>query len=471
MNENQFDPREVNRRDFLKGSSVATLMTMLGGVELARGDDSAPAQAKSSDSPSSSENVQKVKVAVIGLGPWGREIVNTLATLKVADIGGICDTYAATFSRCAKDAPNAVKAPEYKAILDNKDIRAVIVATPTHLHREIVLEALKAGKHVYCEAPIAHTIEDARTIALAAKAAPQVVFQAGLQLRSEPQRHFLLPYVRSGALGKFVMARAQWHKKQSWRAAAPNPEREKALNWRLDKTVSLGLIGEIGCHAIDQAGWFINAHPTAVTGWGSIVRWNEDGREVPDTVQAVFEYPGGVRLVYDATLANSFDAEYEVWYGSDSAIMLRDNKAWNFKEADSVLGGWELYARKDVFSVAEPKINRPHEETGIALIAGASKLQKLKLTEEPPLPQKATLAAALEVFLRNAGAVETNVAAAGDAYKDDPTSLLDLIRDVPRRPAAGYLEGFQATVLAVKANEAILGGKRIELKKESYELT
>src|SRR5205823_10521007 len=120
--------------------------------------------------------------------------VNTLATLPRAEIAGICDTYQATFSRCAKDAPNAAHATDYKAILDNKEIRAVIVATPTHLHKEIVLAALKAGKHVYCEAPLAHTVEDAREIALAAKAAKKLIFQSGLQMRSDPQRLFLLPF-------------------------------------------------------------------------------------------------------------------------------------------------------------------------------------------------------------------------------------------------------------------------------------
>src|SRR5689334_16431990 len=114
MKENQSDFREVNRREFIKGGSVATLMTMLGGVEIARGDG-VPA---SSDAASTEENVPKVKVAVIGLGPWGREIVNTLSTMKSADIAGICDTYTSTFTRCAKDAPNAVKEASYKAILD-----------------------------------------------------------------------------------------------------------------------------------------------------------------------------------------------------------------------------------------------------------------------------------------------------------------------------------------------------------------
>ena len=67
---------------------------------------------------------------------------------------------------------------------------------------------------------------------------------------------------------------------------------------------------------------------------------------MPDTVQAVFEFPGGVRMIYDATLANSFDGEYEMLYGSDAALMMRESKAWMFKEVDSPLLGWEVYADK-----------------------------------------------------------------------------------------------------------------------------
>ncbi len=181
-------------------------------------------------------------------------------------------------------------------------------------------------------------------------------------MRSDPQRHFLLPFIRSGALGKTVLARAQWHKKTSWRSASPNPEREKALNWRLSKATSLGLIGEIGSHQIDQAGWFLNGLPKAVTGFGSVMFWKDD-RDVPDTIQAVLEFPGGVQMIYDATLANSFDGEYEMLYGSDAAIMMRESKAWMFKEVDSPLLGWEVYADKMTF----------YKETGIALVAGKSK--------------------------------------------------------------------------------------------------
>jgi len=459
MNENESEALGYNRRDFLRGGSVATLMTMLGGVELFAQTNAAPA-GETKAAP-----VVKIKVAVIGLGAWGREILNTLGRVPQADIAAICDTYPASLKRTASAAPGAAQTADYKTILDDKDIKAVIIATPTFEHKELALAALKAGKHVYCEAPLAGSIEDAREIALAAKAAKNVVFQTGLQMRSDKQRLFLLPFIRSGALGKTVLARAQWHKKTSWRSASPNPEREKALNWRLSKATSLGLIGEIGSHQLDQASWFINALPKAVTGFGSVMFWKDD-RDVPDTIQAVLEFPGGVQMIYDATLVNSFDGEYEMLYGSDAAIMMRESSAWMFKEVDSPLLGWEVYADKTTF----------YKETGIALVAGKSaKADTASDQGKPAQPDPFTgtpLFYALGNFLRNAA----DLGAAAEDYKssygaDDVDGLMEHLAKVPRRAAAGYLEGFQAAVTAVKANEAILSAKRIELKPEWYELS
>ena len=432
MNENESDALGYNRRDFLKGGSVATLMTMLGGVELFAQTNAAPAGETKAPTI-------KIKVAVIGLGAWGREIINTLARMPQAEIpidaeiAAICDTYPAFLKRAANAAPGAAQTADYKTILDNKDIKAVVIATPTPEHKEVALAALKAGKHVYCEAPLAGSIEDAREIALAAKAAKHLAFQAGLQMRSDKQRLFLLPFIRSGALGKTVLARAQWHKKTSWRSASPNPEREKALNWRLNKATSLGLIGEIGSHPIDQAGWFLNALPTAVTGFGSINFWKDD-RDVPDTVQAVFEFPGDVRMIYDATLANSFDGEYEMLYGSDAAVMMRESKAWMFKEVDSPLLGWEVYAAKlTVFN-----------ETGIALVAGKSKPPPVDAQGQPIQPDPLTttpLFYALSNFLLNAA----ELTQAAEDYKasygaDDVDGMMEQLGKMPpaSRPPATW---------------------------------
>jgi predicted dehydrogenase len=470
MNEIGNETLGYNRRDFLKSSSFTTLMTMLGGVELfAQSNTTAGAESKPTG-PS-------IKVAVIGLGAWGREILTTLGLLPQADVVAICDTYAAYLRRSNKLAPKAKPLEDYKAILDDKEIKAVIVATPTHKHKEIVLAALKAGKHVYCEAPLAGTVEDARAIALAAKAAKKQVFQAGLQMRADPQRHFLLPFIRSGALGKTVMARAQWHKKTSWRTASSDPEQEKALNWRLSKTTSTGLIGEMGMHPIDQAGWFLNARPASVTGFSSLRNWT-DGRDIPDTVQAIFEFPGGVRLFYDCTLANSFDAEYELYYGSDAAVMLRENKAWMFKEVDSPLLGWEVYARKDIFSrfhsdgTIPIEAEKAHKETGIALILGGSKQTSMDAKAAAEAAAANTpLKAALEAFVRNS----SDLGAAAEDFTtnypgEDEAALLEHLAKVFRRPAAGYQEGFEAAVTAIKANEAALSGQKLAFQAEWYQL-
>jgi predicted dehydrogenase len=454
MQSHDNEPGEFNRRDFIKGGSFATLMTMLGGVELL-------AQAPAEQKPEAQPTGPKVKCAVIGLGPWGRDILDQLGRLPQAEIAAICDTYPAMLNRSASKAPAATQSEDYRTILDNKEIKSVIVATATHQHKDIVLAALQAGKHVYCEAPLANTIEDARAIALAAKKSPQLLFQSGLQMRSDPQRHFLLPFIRSGALGKAVMARAQWHKKQSWRTQASNAEREKAVNWRLDKAVSLGLVGEIGIHQMDQAGWlFLNASPVSITGCGANLLW-KDGRDVADTAQVFVEFPGGVRMVYDATLGNSFDADYEMFYGSNAAIMIRERKAWMFKEVDSPLLGWEVYATKETF----------HKESGIALVADASKqaANTDKAIETPyPMPP---LYYALEAFLANSADIANAVEDFSSTFDaSDKTALANYLATIKLKPAAGFKDGYEATVLAIKANEAVTKGERIDLKKEWFEL-
>lgn len=452
MNEIETNSPGFNRRDFLKGSSFAALMTMMGGIELVAQPAPAPAETAAP--------IVKIKVAVIGLGTWGREILDQLGRLKQAEVVALCDNYPAMMRRSSSKAPGAAQVPDYKAILDNKDIQAVIIATGTHQHKDICLAALKAGKHVYCEAPLAHTIEDAKAIALEAKQIVGKVFQPGLQYHSDPQRRFLLPFIRTGALGKPVMAHAQWHKKTSWRASSPSPEREKELNWRLSQATSPGLVGEVGIHALEQAGWFLNLQPIAVTGFGSKVLWKDDGRDIADTADVVVEYAGGARMKYCASLATSFDSEFELLHGSDATVMMRDSKGWMFKEVDAPLLGWEVYAKKDTF----------YKESGIVLTAGGSKQQNLGSSDAnaaPPPP----LYFALENFLGNCGEVNAAVDDFTASFgSSDKKALAENLATIKLRDAASYLEGYAATVLALKANEAVVKGGRLELAKDLFEL-
>ena len=397
------------------------------------------------------------------LGRLGREILSTLGRLDQADVAAICDVYPPYLRRSARHAPDAKQTEDYKTILSDKSITAVIIATPSHLHTDIAIEALQAGKHVYCEAPLAISVDDAKKIALAAKKAwPRQLFQPGLQLRSDSERLFLLPFIQSGALGKPALVRGQWHKKQQWRGNSPNPEQAKALNWRLYEETSIGLAGEMGVHQMDQVSWYMNALPVSATGFGTIALW-DDGRTIPDTIQAVIEYPNGLRMIYDATLANSFESVSETYYGSYGAILMRDDKAWMFKEVDSPNFGWEVYARKDKF----------YDETGIALVADATKLTARNKSDKPvpETPSNSPLHSALGAFLRNSHEVGTAVQDFISLYGDDDADAMkDVVSKVHLLPSANYLEGYRATVVAAKVHEAIKTGKRVDFKPEWFEL-
>lgn len=448
-------PSDLTRRDFVKTSSFAAAMSMLGGIPLLAQENK--------EAGNSNANGPTIKCAVIGCNVWGREILNNLARLPKAEVIAVCDNYESEpfQDRMKTAAPKAELYTDYKKVLENKDVKAVLIATPTHLHKEIAIAALKAGKHVYCEAPLAHTIEDAREIARAARDASKSYFQAGLLLRSDPQRRFLLPFVRSGATGQNIKTRAQWHKKTSWRRPSPNPERERDLNWRLRKEVSPGLVGEVGVQQIDTMHWFLNKRPVSVTGFGGLLFW-QDGRDVEDTAQVVFQYADGTSFNYEACLATSFDSDYEILFGSDAAIMLRGEKAWLFKEADSPLLGWEVYARKDQFL----------KETGIALVADASKSGKQGKGDEetaidPPLYH------ALHAFLANTELISNSIEDFVATFDpNDTKALAEYLASMEKSklPAANWQDGYESTVCVLKANEAVTKKTTIKFEKEWFEV-
>jgi predicted dehydrogenase len=446
---------EFNRRDFLKGSSLATFMMMMGGVAIQTPKAKADVLAKPVG--------PTVKCALIGCGSWGREILATLARFPNAQVVAVCDTYAPFLRRAGRSAPEAEQVSDYQQLLGNHDVQAVFVATPSHTHREIAVDALKAGKHVYCEAPLATNLEDARAIAREASKHPRVHFQVGQQLRSDPQFYHLASFIRAGALGRTIRARSQWNQKQSWRRAAPTAEREREMNWHLRKESSTGLIGEVGVHQLDLAAWYLRTRPVAVTGHGATVFWN-DGRTVPDTVHALFEFPGGVFYGFDSTLGNSFDAAHDVYYGSDSAIMIRDRRAWMFKEVDSPLLGWEVYARKESF----------YKERGIVLGAGTTQLtaQGDNPVEDALGEDENPLYFALEAFLSNSGVIGAGVEDFVSLFGgDDDSALMDYLEGLKgdMLPYATYQDGYEAAVLAIKGNEAVLKSQRLPMSEEWFQ--
>ena len=363
-------------------------------------------------------------VAVIGCGKQGRQLLAELAKFEGVRIAAVCDLREERQKAVLRRASGAAAFSDPRALLEQaKDVAAVFVATPTHLHKQVVLDALAAGKHVYCEAPLAASLEDLKEIAAAAKAASSTLkFQAGHQLRSNPVYQLARSFVRSGAIRDVTMLRAQWHQKTSWRAPSDDVE----SNWRLARKNGCGLPLEVGSHQVDVVSWYLNALPTAVRASGAILAWS-DGRDAPDTVAATLTFPGQLQLHWDATLSNSFDGQYELFVGTMGAIKMAETFGWLFKEADAPTQGWEVYASREKF----------HDEEGITLIADATKLAAQgKLKEGIGLPNP-PLYYAVEDFLKS------------------------VVEGAP--VACGAAEGFRAAAVAILMQQAMDSGREIEI--------
>lgn len=424
----------IDRRDFLKGA-VATAALLFTAEELLAAD--ATAEAAIPGPP--------VKFGVVGVGEWARKsILPVLSRLPSAQITAICDTYEPCLSRAKEIAPSAATLSDYRKLLESPDVEAVVVATPSYLHKDIALAAVQAGKHVYCEAPLATTIEDAKAIALAGQGSKQV-FQAGLQGRSNAMYRQGLKSIKTGDLGAIAQVYTQANNRDSLRRVAPTPERERELNWRVSTATSPGLLGEIGIHNLDLVNWYLNGLPTAVIGSGAITGWN-DGRDVPDTVQCIFEYPNNIRAVFLCTVASSFGGTYTTVQGIYCSLVVREKRGWiASKEADCKKDpGWLGYARQeDCFG-----------ETGYCIIAGSTAL--LKAGKEPSKegslePEHEAIYLALENFICN--------------IKQAPRSGEN---EVPKIP--GPVEGYQAAVVALKANEAVLSASKVAYQSAWFDL-
>ncbi len=366
-----------------------------------------------------------MRVGVIGCGRQGRAIIAELGSFPDVEIAAICDIEPRRLDAGARRTPGAKGYGTHTEMLNAEKLDAVFIATPTHLHLEPVRDALQAGVHVYCEAPLAHTPEDARAIAEAARGSGKV-FQAGFLARANPVYQLARTFFVSDAVRRLATMEAIRARKTSWRTPTSGPEQDRRLNWRLEPDLSTGLAGEWGSHQFDVFHWYTGRYPDSVQGRGT-VRLHEDGREVADTINLLLGFPGGATLSYTATLANSYESMHEILRGENAAIKLAWSHGWMFKEADAPTQGWEVYANRQQF----------HNDEGITLIAGATQLaEQGKLKEGVGLPHTA-LWYGVESFLKSV------------TEGAEVTCSAD--------------EGVRATIVGIRANEAVVSGTTVKI--------
>jgi predicted dehydrogenase len=239
-----------------------------------------------------------VKFGAIGLGSRGSYLLDHLAKLETGRCVALCDVNQQALDDTAqKLSTNAKKHKDYRELLADKEVEAVVIATPLYLHFGITRDALNAGKHVFCEKSLVFKADEVHALRALAALHPKQIVQVGLQRRYSVYFQSVKKMIDDGILGNVTHIQAQWHRNPGWTMQPGGKDNPK--NWRLFREYSGGLAAELASHHIDAANWFFGARPEFVIGVGGLDTW-KDGREVFDNIQLIYSYPNGRKLIYSS---------------------------------------------------------------------------------------------------------------------------------------------------------------------------
>jgi predicted dehydrogenase len=245
----------------------------------------------------------QVQFGVVGVGGRGSYLLKHLNNVDNGRAVAICDLRDEALTKGVDTyklgKPQTFK--DYRELLNQKNVEAVIIAVPLFLHFEVTKAALEAGKHVFCEKSLVFRPEEVHELrALAAKYNKQVL-QVGLQRRYSKFYQTARQMIEKGMLGNVTHVHAQWHRNPGWTMKPGG--KENGANWRLFKQYSGGLTAELASHQIDVADWMFGASPEYVIGVGGLDTW-KDGRDIFDNIQLIYKYPKGQKLVYSSITTN-----------------------------------------------------------------------------------------------------------------------------------------------------------------------
>lgn len=255
---------------------------------------------------------EKCRLAIIGPGSRGRFLMSFLVQNPKVEIVALCDIYQPSIDEALKMVPKAKVYRDYRQVLEDKDVEAVLVATPLDSHCRIVLDAFDAGKHVFCEKSIGFTMEECYRI-YRRHVQTGLIFFTGQQRLFDPRYIKVMEMIHAGTFGEINAIRTFWNRNGDWRRPVPSPELERQINWRLYREHSKGLMTELACHQLQIGSWALQRLPEKVMGHGAITYW-KDGREVYDNVSCIYIFDDGVKMTFDSVISNKF-------YGLEEQIM------------------------------------------------------------------------------------------------------------------------------------------------------
>ena len=311
------------RRSFLLGAGSAAASLVLG--------DSARGTAAN----------DAVALGVIGTGGRARYLMRSLPKLENVRAVALCDVWDEALNEAGKLAPGAKRAKDYRELLADPKLDAVLIATPDHQHVPVALAALKAGKHVYVEKPLTHTESEAGAILRAAKASDKIV-QVGMQQRSMPHIAKGRELIRAGRIGTPVKVEMTWNrnadrvrrnktgvdpKSVDWKAFlgdAPDQPFDdyRFRNWRWFWDFGGGIFTDLMVHWVDVAHWLLDTHSPARAAALGEFHTAQGVWQTPDSVQSLMQYPNGVQMHFAGTFSNARGGAHITIMGTEASLYL-----------------------------------------------------------------------------------------------------------------------------------------------------
>ncbi len=307
----------MQRRQFLQASAAATLPT---------------ATATGAN--------DRINVALIGAGGRGRSVARWVHNRNDAAITTVCDVYTPRLEQAlGQFGPNCKSEKHYKNVLEDKSIDGVLIGTPDHWHVPLVLEAIAAGKDVYCEKPVTQNAGEAGRLLQGVESSSQIV-QTGTQQRSWD--HFLQArnVISSGELGQITFVEMFWYQdymrsKQienidpsqlDWDLWLGTRQKQsfdpmKYRHWRFFWDFAGGIFTDLLTHWIDVVQWYMDSpQPSKVLGSGTT--HFQDWVETPETVTATILYPSNYTVLYHSSMIGSLEGGGIVFRGSKAMMKL-----------------------------------------------------------------------------------------------------------------------------------------------------
>jgi predicted dehydrogenase len=344
--------RTVERRDVLRGLSTVPALGLFGYAwSRERGYQRRQREAAEAARPPARTDLSEINVALLGAGAQGQVLVDAMLRIPGLRFRAVCDVWTEYNQRRVVNTLRKFKYEvngyvDHREMLDKeKELDAVVIATPDFWHAPHTVDCLRAGKHVYCEKEMSNTLEGARSMVLAARETGKLL-QIGHQRRSHPRYLHCHQNLLGEAkiLGRVVTVNGQWN-----RAVAPDlgwPERyaipdarlkqfgfrdmHQFRNWRWFKGLGGGPIVDLGSHQIDIYNWFLGAPPSHVMASGGLDYHDPRTHEWYDTVMAIYEYDtkeGPVRAFYQTQTTNGSQGYFENFMGDQGTLVLSESEA------------------------------------------------------------------------------------------------------------------------------------------------